>query len=105
MRQGLVYFCEACGYDLRGSARVGRCPECGAEYDMKVGRGVRHEVSDDQQLIENIQGGAARSLRIAALGVLLGAGGLMFWAPAGYVALTLLAAGCLYGLGVMMKPK
>ncbi|MCC7204743.1 MAG: hypothetical protein IT441_06660 [Phycisphaeraceae bacterium] len=105
MRQGLVYFCEACGYDLRGSARVGRCPECGAEYDMKVGRGVRHEVSDDQQLIENIQGGAAKLLRIAALVALLGAGGLMIWGKLGYAVTTAIAAGVIYAVGVVAKPK
>ncbi|MCC7408905.1 MAG: hypothetical protein IT442_12590 [Phycisphaeraceae bacterium] len=105
MRQGLVYYCQACGYDLRGSARIGRCPECGAEYDMKLGYGVRHEVSQDQQLIENIQGGAAKSLRVAALVVLLAAGGLMLWGKTAYAAMTLVGAGFVYAVGVVMKPK
>ena len=30
--------CAACGYDLAGLPQVGRCPECGAEYDSADGR-------------------------------------------------------------------
>ena len=32
--------CESCGYDLLGSRPAGRCPECGARYDTRSGRGV-----------------------------------------------------------------
>jgi hypothetical protein len=30
--------CDACGYDLRGSADAGRCPECGMEFVDDRGR-------------------------------------------------------------------
>ena len=28
--------CEECGYDLRGCTRIGRCPECGSEFDQEL---------------------------------------------------------------------
>jgi|GEM_PF-3061281 len=28
--------CEECGYDLRGCKRIGRCPECGVEFDQET---------------------------------------------------------------------
>lgn len=27
--------CEECGYDLRGCRQIGRCPECGVEFDQE----------------------------------------------------------------------
>jgi hypothetical protein len=35
--RGLTYdtFCAGCGYNLRTRPRVGRCPECGNEYDTR----------------------------------------------------------------------
>lgn len=31
-----MVLCEQCGYDLRGSAMRGNCPECATEYDQDV---------------------------------------------------------------------
>ncbi len=33
--------CGRCGYDLRGSANSGRCPECGRPFPRKVASGER----------------------------------------------------------------
>jgi hypothetical protein len=33
-RQRSFYECSCCGYDLRGSLEVGRCPECGTPVGL-----------------------------------------------------------------------
>jgi hypothetical protein len=37
------YACECCGYDLRGSLEIGRCPECGMAFDAR-----QFQAEDDQ---------------------------------------------------------
>lgn len=32
--------CVQCGYDLSGSPDIGRCPECGQDYDRRTGKGI-----------------------------------------------------------------
>ena len=35
------FYCDGCGYDLRGGRPMGSCPECGQHYDLGTGMGVR----------------------------------------------------------------
>lgn len=45
MSETLPTLCEACAYDLQGSAPAGQCPECGHEYDKTRRVGVRRRRS------------------------------------------------------------
>ncbi len=37
--------CLGCDYDLLGLAPAGKCPECGQEYDLASGMGVKSEAA------------------------------------------------------------
>ncbi|MEX0775741.1 MAG: hypothetical protein WD042_08525 [Phycisphaeraceae bacterium] len=42
--------CGKCGYDLTGLEPVGRCPECGQEYDVPARKGIYDTASHQRHL-------------------------------------------------------
>jgi len=59
--------CGACGYDLGGLVIVGRCPECGAEYDGHTRSGFASHAAMQQARLD-------RHLARARTGCLAGIG-------------------------------
>jgi hypothetical protein len=42
-KQGPTWLCVGCGYDLRGSDRLGNCPECGKKVSESEPKGVDYQ--------------------------------------------------------------
>lgn len=72
--------CGTCGYDLGGLPMVGRCPECGAEYDGYTRSGFGSHTAMQQAKLD-------RRLARARTGCLAGIG-LMALLCAGFATVT-----------------
>lgn len=60
--------CGKCGYDLTGLAIVGRCPECGNEYDGHTRAGMASHAAQRQAKLDRV---LARVRTVCLLGVAL----------------------------------
>ena len=74
---GGKYVCANCDYELIGLADCGQCPECGAFFDLKTGKGIGCECQKKAQNHDRL----VRRLKIflpASVGVVsLVVGGLL----------------------------
>lgn len=89
--------CGKCGYDLTGLAIVGRCPECGNDYDGHTRAGFASHAAQKQAKLDRILA-RVRTVCLAGLGAiaLMCAGVVSFagWGDKGRA----LAVGLLFAL-------
>ena len=72
--------CRKCGYDLMGLPRIGRCPECGNEFDKRTGQGILTGQAERMQRGDRIMARLRTIFLFVLALVVMGCGGLLSWA-------------------------
>ena len=74
--------CLRCGYDLTGLDFVGRCPECGRNYDHWTGEGIAGGIMDKHRRGEWVVR-LFQSIGLVLLALVIVGIGILYWYKAG----------------------